>query len=163
MKIYTKTGDKGYTSLVSGRRVRKDDLRVEAYGTVDELHSFMGLLCRYIQDEKLRLFLQQQQHLLISIGGVLADDRQEIESPNLNQSIADIETWIDALSDKLPPLKHFIIVGNKEGVAEAHICRTVTRRAERRIINAAVEQESLLQYFNRLSDFFFIIARTLEI
>lgn len=166
MKIYTKTGDQGLTSLFGGKRVSKDDIRIEAYGTVDELNSFVGLLRDSIDLEDVRSVLHEVQSRLFDCGAILATDPDKnIVASNI--VIADIElleNTIDNYNNHLEELRSFILPGGKEIVSQAHICRVVSRRAERRVVSlqkvANIPQEVVI-YLNRLSDYFFILARYL--
>ena len=169
MKIYTKTGDKGTTSLVGGTRVPKTHIRLEAYGTVDELNSNLGLLITYLSDEQDRLFLQQVQDKLFVVGSHLATDQEKtrlnaisIITPAL---IEAVESEIDRLDNRLPPLSSFILPGGSRGAAVCHVCRTVCRRAERRILALSEQVEvssELLAYVNRLSDYLFVLSRKIN-
>lgn len=166
MKIYTKTGDAGQTGLFGGRRVSKSHIRVEAYGSVDELNAFIGLLYDSLSEEAVRELLRQVQHRLFSLGAALAADPTGTPiQPDLRPTdISALEEAIDAMSQELPPLQHFILPGGFPTVSLAHICRTICRRAERTVV-ALHEQETtpegVLQYLNRLSDYFFVLARYL--
>lgn len=167
MKIYTKTGDQGKTSLFGGRRISKDDLRIEAYGTVDELNSHLGLLCSMNLLPDLKIKLQKIQSYLFVIGANLAADPENIslKSPDLSDEQTQfLESEIDAMESHLTPLRFFILPGGDPMCAQAHLCRTVCRRAERRIV-ALSQIESvhdhILIYLNRLSDYFFVLARYL--
>ena len=169
-KLYTRTGDKGYTSLVGGQRVSKSSVRLESYGTVDELNSFVGLLMSEIgegRDLDTLLFIQNK---LFSVGSYLATDQSEpmdfvIESGITAEAVARIEGEIDRLDGEVPPMKSFVLPSGSRATAAAHVCRTVARRAERRIyalVGEGVEiEEQLLIFVNRLSDYFFILARCL--
>lgn len=168
LKIYTKTGDKGQTSLLGGKKVPKSHLRIESYGNVDELNSFIGLLKDH-HDVEARIknqFYWIQEHLF-SIGSVLAteSDYSGFELPKVSEvEIRQLEVWIDKASDELPELKNFILPGGHEVVSLCHVCRTVCRRAERSIIALAeVDQVEgdIIRFMNRLSDYFFIMARKL--
>lgn len=162
MAIYTKTGDNGYTSLASGTRVKKDDERVEIYGTIDELNSFIGLLYSLTKYDE----LIEIQKTLFSIGGYYANENAVIPYVK-EEDIEHIEFCIDCLEKSLPVLQSFILPG---GVAEAsisHICRTICRRAERRMVpfkQLADSSEVNLNvvYMNRLSDYFFLLARRIN-
>lgn len=166
-KVYTLTGDKGTTSLVGGQRVAKDDIRVEAYGTVDELNSHIGMLAHAIKDtnpdvEKLIFKIQNK---LFNLGAYLATEQSNVEAPVYGLSDDDVkavEAMIDTLDEQLPPMRGFILPGGNRAAVCCDICRTVTRRAERRVVTLASHQplNPLAQrYLNRLSDFFFILAR----
>lgn len=167
--VYTRTGDSGTTSLVGGTRVPKTHVRLEAYGTVDELSSQLGLLITYLSDEHDRDFLLQVQNLLFVIGSHLATDRTKTalrEASLLDPSaIERMEHEIDRLDSLLPPLKAFVLPGGGRAAAVCHVCRTVCRRAERRILALAETVETdpgLLAYVNRLSDYLFVLARKLN-
>lgn len=162
MKIYTKTGDKGMTSLVGGKRVEKDDARVEAYGTLDELQSFVGMLASATDEVQ----LEDIQRVLFEIGGYLA--YEDATSAGLtDEMIARLEQKIDRLSEELPPLRTFIIPGGTMAASICHVCRTVCRRAERRMttlrrtIDVELDDNAFI-YINRLSDYFFLLARKLN-
>ncbi len=167
-KIYTKSGDKGKTGLVGGQRVAKHHTRLESYGTVDELNSFVGLLQAEVSDEKLHQFLGELQYKLFDIGAYLATETKDLEKYKIvactAEDIKKIETLIDELTAELPQLKHFIMPGGHKTVALCHIVRTVCRRAERRVTllsETAEVEEVVLQYLNRLSDLLFVMARKL--
>lgn len=169
MKIYTKTGDKGTTSLVGGTRVPKTHIRLEAYGTVDELNSHLGLLVTYLLDEKDKAFLRQVQDRLFAVGSHLATDREKTELKAASvispEHVEMVEREIDRLDTLLPPLSAFILPGGSRGAAVCHICRTVCRRAERRILALAEQVEissELLAYVNRLSDYLFVLSRKMN-
>jgi len=165
-KIYTKTGDTGITSLIGGTRVSKNDLRIEAYGTVDELNSFLGLLRTYIEKEDIQEEIIQIQYFLFDIGAFLATDSAKKE-PLLSQELVRnqilvLENKIDVMQHQLPDLNKFIVPGGLNGVAMCHVCRTVCRRLERRLCDILKDSESeklILKYVNRLSDFLFIFGR----
>ena len=164
--IYTKTGDKGKTSLVGGKRVDKTHVRLDAYGTIDELNSFVGFLVCEVKDEELNEFLLFIQNKLFVVGSYLATEAeaQTPQSPPIitNADIQALETMMDAMDAKLPKLTRFILPGGSESAARAHICRTICRRAERNVYRVADEfpiHETILIFLNRLSDFFFLTAR----
>ena len=165
MKIYTKTGDEGMTSLVGGKRVKKCCARLDSYGSVDELNSFIGLLVTYITDEADIAFLQKIQGELFMVGGSLATDLSvsEARCEVSLAMISDIESEIDRLSVLLPPLRSFVVPGGSRAAALAHVCRTVCRRAERCVFALIEEggavEENVAVYLNRLSDYFFVLAR----
>ena len=166
--VYTKTGDKGTTSLVGGTRVAKTDVRLEAYGTVDELNSFLGVLVTYLADESDRLFMQQIQNKLFVVGGYLATDQEKTALPC--QISADdvkvMEQAIDEADEQLPPLKAFVLPGGSRGASVCHVCRTVCRRAERRILalnDLYPVSPELIAYVNRLSDYLFVLSRKINI
>ena len=164
MKIYTKKGDKGRTALFGGRRVSKAHLRVEAYGTVDELNSFIGLLRDHLDQEAQRTLLKEVQNRLFTIGSHLASDPKK--SPILpDLQAADVEMLeleMDRMDEDLPALKNFILPGGHPTVSYAHVCRTVSRRAERLVVALHQREpvaEFILEYLNRLSDYFFVLGR----
>ncbi|OJU50012.1 MAG: ATP:cob(I)alamin adenosyltransferase [Bacteroidales bacterium 45-6] len=162
--VYTKTGDGGKTSLVGGTRVPKTHVRLEAYGTVDELNSFVGLLVREVKDETLLNDLAFIQHKLFSVGGYLASEEDVSKNiPSITESdVTRLEDEMDRLDGLIPRLNRFVLPGGSEAAARAHICRTVCRRAERRIYDVSLEyqvEEQIFKFVNRLSDFFFVLAR----
>jgi cob(I)alamin adenosyltransferase len=161
-KIYTRTGDKGYTSLVGGKRVLKTDLRIEAYGTVDELNAFMAVLLDTIEDREDRDFLLRTQSNLFTLGAYLASENVEQLCDLAPEEVDVLEQEIDRIDELLQPQKTFILPGGTPSNSRAHVCRTVCRRAERHIyrLNEQVEIAAVvLQYVNRLSDYFFLFAR----
>lgn len=176
MKIYTKTGDKGETSLFGGGRVRKDHPRVAAYGEVDELNSFVGVLVASLnqlpktqqQDTSVALarFLQNLQNRLFDLGAELATgDEKFLEKLPRRISEFDVqllEQAIDAMQEHLKPLKNFILPGGSAAAAHAHVCRSVARRAERAMLSAGGVPLLLITYINRVSDYFFVLARHLN-
>lgn len=164
--LYTRTGDAGTTSLVGGERVLKDDIRIESYGTVDELNSHIGLLSALTDESNQREFLVYVQNKLFNIGAYLATachDGEMTECLGLGHDvIGKIEQEIDRLDTEVPPLHAFLLPGGNKAAAQAHICRTVCRRAERRIISLshqAYVDPLLLRFINRLSDYLFVLAR----
>ena len=166
-RIYTKTGDQGKTALFGGRRVAKNDLRVEAYGTVDELNSFIGLLRDSLEDSTHKSVLYEIQNRLFTVGATLASDPEKHPpTPDiLEEDITLLEREIDRMDAQLAPLKNFILPGGHTSVSVCHVCRTVCRRAERLVV--ALDQTGpveplVLQYLNRLSDYFFMLARQLS-
>lgn len=165
MKIYTKTGDAGYTSLIGGTRVPKYHLRIESYGTVDELNSYIGLISSQEIDEKDRLVLKEIQDRLFTIGSSLAADpeKSKMKIPDLQfEDVELLETEMDRMEAFLPQLKHFILPGGNSAVSFCHLARCVCRRAERITIelseNSFVEEKVKI-YLNRLSDYLFMLAR----
>lgn len=170
MKVYTKTGDRGQTSLVGGQRVSKSCDRLESYGTIDELNSHLGLLITYCNDAQDSAFLQGVQGNLFVVGGYLATDNSQRETRKGNivtpEVVAEVEEEIDRLQTQLPPLKLFILPGGSRAAATAHVCRTVCRRAERqiqRLIEGGCEVDKQVSaYVNRLSDYLFVLARKLN-
>lgn len=167
MKIYTKTGDKGETGLLGAARVRKNALRVEAYGEVDELNASLGFTCAALSNREMVGLLVGIQRDLFAVGAQLADVRtrkaQAMEKAALpEQKVADLEQTIDRIEEQLPPLKTFILQGGCEAGARMHLARTVCRRAERRIAALTEKEEVspvILAYMNRLSDLLFVLAR----
>lgn len=161
MRIYTKTGDKGLTSLANGERVRKTDARLECYGTADELNSWVGLL-RARTNKCYQEQLGEIQNKLFNLGALLAE--AEGDDWITRDDVAHVEAWIDSIQDGLEPMRAFILPGGSETVATCHLCRTVTRRLERMMV-ALYDDEPretvaiCLQWVNRLSDFWFVLAR----
>lgn len=170
MKIYTKTGDKGQTSLIGGKRIAKDDVRLEAYGTVDELNSWVGCLVAELPAGRDKTFLTRVQHVLFDLGSTLALDPGSGDAERYGISFppshtAALEAEIDRMSEALPPLRSFVLPGGTRQAALCHVCRTVCRRAERRMyaMNARYEVPGeVLAYVNRLSDYFFVLARSIN-
>ena len=170
MKLYTKTGDEGQTGLIGGTRVAKNDPRLEAYGTVDELNSFIGVICIHPIDDKVISFLHQIQNQLFTIGSHLATDISKVKLHTsailCDQVVTLIEQEIDRLDFGLPELTNFILPGGSMVGAQCHICRTITRRLERRLFDLneiQVVDKQILVYVNRLSDYFFVLSRYLTI
>lgn len=168
--IYTRSGDKGKTSLVGGARVSKTHVRLEAYGTVDELNSQLGLLYTYLTDEADKKTILWIQHKLFSVGSYLATDQTNttlhVESQISDTDIQRLENVIDETDAQLPPLKAFVIPGGVRGSAVCQVCRTVCRRAERRILDMAEEyevSEEVSAFINRLSDYLFVLARKMNL
>jgi cob(I)alamin adenosyltransferase len=165
MKIYTKTGDKGYTSLIGGARVTKHHLRIESYGTVDELNSYIGLIRDQEITENDKDILKQIQDRLFTIGSSLAADpeRSKMVIPDLHEAdIELLETEMDRMNETLPELRHFILPGGSNAVSFCHIARCVCRRAERLTVHLSEEStvdEKVNIYLNRLSDYLFTLAR----
>lgn len=164
--IYTRGGDKGSTALVGGTRVRKTHIRLESYGTVDELNSHIGWLHREVTDQESRDFLRYLQHKLFTVGSYLATET-ESKPPKeasiiTSSDIQRVENQIDKIDGGLPKLKRFVLPGGSEAGSRAHICRTIARRAERNAYRVADEypvSEEVLIFLNRLSDYFFVLAR----
>ncbi|WP_246943092.1 cob(I)yrinic acid a,c-diamide adenosyltransferase [Bacillus pinisoli] len=166
MKIYTKSGDKGTTSLVYGQRVAKHDSRVEAYGTCDEANSLIGLAVSYIEEEaaeelkKILEACQKIQTTIFHVGAELATPiGKEVKWKLTEADIEWLETLIDEWSEQLPPLTNFILPGGSRAGATLHLARTVIRRAERRAVLIEEVNPMVLSYLNRLSDFLFVAAR----
>lgn len=169
MKIYTKTGDKGLTSLIGGTRVPKFHLRIECYGTVDELNSYIGLIqCQEINTDD-QIFLKEIQDRLFTIGASLAADpeKSKMKIPDLFESdVILLEERMDQMNEILPDLKHFILPGGNTTVSYCHIARCICRRAERLTVQLASESivdEKMTVYLNRLSDYLFVLARKLNL
>lgn len=170
MKIYTKTGDNGQTSLIGGKRIGKDDVRLEAYGTVDELNSWVGCLAAELPAGHDKSFLTRVQYVLFDLGSMLALDPGSGDAERYGISFspshtAALEAEIDRMSEALPPLRSFVLPGGTRQAALCHVCRTVCRRAERRMyaMNARYEVPGeVLAYVNRLSDYFFVLARSIN-
>lgn len=167
-KVYTKTGDDGTTGLVGGTRVKKYDIRLDAYGTVDELNAYIGVLRSYELPDNVIQLLKQIQNKLFNIGSRLAsDEKGESFTANLviiEENIKTLEFAIDKFEETLPKLTHFILPGGDLTVAYCHVARTVCRRAERRITELSEQtkvQAEIIKYINRLSDFLFVLARKL--
>ena len=166
-KIYTKTGDKGKTSLIGGTKVPKSHLRIESYGTIDELNSYIGLSTDHINDASTKIFLKEVQDRLFTIGSSLACDPEKeplMKIPDLQPAdIVRLEQEIDKMEAELPPMKSFILPGGHVAVSTLHITRCVCRRAERICVHMQEEQlfidPLVLQYLNRLSDYLFVLSR----
>ncbi len=165
MKVYTKTGDKGTTALIGGRRVLKSDLRIEAYGTVDELNSYIGLLRDQKVDESDKDLFIEIQDRLFTLGAELATDPQKKQSKIpviVATDVERLENEMDVISESLPPLHAFILPGGDASVSFCHIARCVCRRAERLTValSEIAEVDALvLKYLNRLSDYLFVLSR----
>ena len=166
MKIYTKTGDRGDTRLFDGTKVRKHHNRVDAYGDIDELNSFIGAAASFLADAELATILADIQKDLFSVGAQLADPKfRERASGRFQlapERTAVLEQTIDRFETELPPLRQFILAGGGHAGALLHVARTVCRRAERRVVKLSEEVEvsaGVIEYLNRLSDFLFVIAR----
>lgn len=167
MKIYTKTGDSGETSLLSGKRVVKHHIRVESYGTIDELNSYIGLLRSQALDEATREILIRIQDRLFSLASILAAEGESpVELPEISEDdISFLEGEMDKISEKLPPLGQFILPGGHQVVAFCHIARTVCRRAERQLVRLSATAPLdgiLIRFVNRLSDYLFVLSRKLS-
>jgi len=175
MKIYTKTGDDGTTGLVGGTRLPKHDLRIDCYGTVDELNSYLGLVRDQAISKDSKTALLKIQEQLFIIGALLATDAEKLKDDSKRkrlgipflkgESITFLEAQIDAMNATLPALTHFIFPGGHQTVSFCHIARCICRRAERNVSKLNVEQPTqpeLLIYLNRLSDFLFVLARKLS-
>ena len=178
MKIYTKGGDEGLTSLSDGSRTRKDDSRIEVCGTLDELNAHIGLLNSLLlhndgtqlsDDFKNEhtLFLEQLQETLFSVGALVVSGKDSsLQHPVIVRNTMELETLIDRMDAELAPLLHFILPGGVQAAAQCHVCRTVCRRAERRMVALSAHYDALemvLPFMNRLSDYFFVLSRYLNI
>lgn len=170
MKIYTRTGDDGLTALFGGERVYKDDLRVDAYGQIDELNSFLGSLLDTLSHAEIIQFCENLQHVLFNIGSIIATPDAKMQSKLpvvLEQDIVYIEQCIDKYTEQLPLMTNFVLPAGHPQVSAAHICRTVCRRAERALVRLGQHTELnsqeiiCLKMLNRLSDYFFVLARFL--
>ena len=167
MKIYTKTGDTGNTSLIGGTKVPKSHLRIESYGTVDELNSYIGLANDLIQHHHSSLMLKEIQDRLFTIGSSLACDPDKeplMKIPDLKDSdVLLLESEIDQMNEALPPMKSFILPGGHQAVSTLHVARCICRRAERICVHMQQEQlfvdPLVIKYLNRLSDYLFVLSR----
>lgn len=167
MKVYTKTGDKGYTSLIGGTRVPKSSHRIDAYGTVDELNSWIGLLRDQEVNAIRRDLLKEVQDRLFTLGAALATDPTASHKPLpplLPEDVAILEQAMDEMDETLPRLQVFVLPGGHQAVSFCHLARTVCRRAERLVIalhaDAPVD-ELIITYLNRLSDYLFVLSRAM--
>lgn len=169
-KIYTRTGDKGATSLIGGTRVPKSHIRIESYGTIDELNSWLGLVGDYANNSAIREWLREIQDRLFTIGSVLATSPEKdikMKLPDLHQEdIAWLEERIDEMNTLLPEMRSFILPGGHPAGSAAHVARCVCRRAERICVGMQEQEEYIpdlvIPYINRLSDFLFVLARYLN-
>src|SRR5215468_4513394 len=166
IKIYTKVGDKGTTSLIGGTKVLKSDLRIEAYGTVDELNSYVGLCNDLLTDDHSKKILREIQDRLFTIGASLACDpakEPKMKIPDLKEEdVKLLENEIDRMNQFIPEMKNFVLPGGHPTVSHLHIARCVCRRAERccvRLDEANTEDDFIIKYLNRLSDYLFILSR----
>lgn len=161
VKIYTRTGDQGETSLYGGKRVAKHNLQVASYGTVDELNSCLGIVIAHLnEDDFLKQFLIKLQFDLLTIGSHLAGSRKSLDT--LDKRISEIEKMIDKMDEKLPSLKNFILPGGSKESSFTHLARSICRRTEREIIKLSKKvtiDRRIIMYLNRLSDFLFVLAR----
>ena len=169
MKIYTKTGDEGQTSLLGGSRVPKHHLRIETYGTVDELNSFLGLLRDQLKDEDQVKQIIRIQEQLFTIGSHLATEpgKHNIKLPEVHPEEVDyLEESIDLMNEVLPEMRNFVLPGGHPAVSTCHVVRCVCRRAERLAVHLSEEAEVnplILKYLNRLSDFLFVLSRKITL
>lgn len=171
MKIYTKTGDKGQTALYGGTRVSKASARVDAYGNIDELNSFIGFAKSEIKDDEVIRQLKKIQFDLFTLGSesatptdklMLANGKSRLTLMITDQEIEELENWMDEFEKELQPLQFFILPGGGKSATSLHICRTVCRRAERSLVFLNESEEvrpELIKYLNRLSDYLFVLAR----
>ena len=167
IKIYTKTGDKGKTSLIGGTKVPKSDLRIEAYGTIDELNSFMGLVSDQFNKSESVSIIREVQDRLFTIGSSLAcdpDKEPALKIPDLKEEdVVFLEKEIDKMNESLPPMKSFLIPGGHIAISTTHVARCVCRRAERICVNMQEQhmeiEPLIIKYLNRLSDYLFVLAR----
>lgn len=165
MKIYTKTGDDGSTSLFGGTRVQKNNIRINAYGTIDELNSIIGIAVSGDINDEIKFELENIQNVLFQIGSELASPenvKSNIIKRTSEEDVKNLETLIDKFDEKLPPLKNFILPGGNNSAAQLHFARTVCRRAERIIVELKefeLVSKNVLIYVNRLSDLLFVLAR----
>lgn len=163
-KIYTKTGDTGETSLWGGKRVPKNHIRIEACGTIDEANAVLGTVISQVSDPILHAQLERIQGMLFEIGAVLADPRARHTRPD-DGDVKELELAIDELTQKLPPLHHFILPGGTATASLIHLARTIVRRAERRTVTISLYENipsAILKYLNRLSDYLFVLARIIN-
>jgi len=170
MRVYTKTGDDGTSGLIGGTRVEKYDLRLESYGTIDELNSWLGMIRSQAVDESTNRILLSAQNNLFIIGARLASDGTRPELTNkltLNpEDITKLEFEMDRILDILPSMEHFVLPGGSNTVSYCHLARTVCRRAERRVCLLAKEvgiPSELIRYLNRLSDYLFVLSRKIAV
>jgi cob(I)alamin adenosyltransferase len=167
IKIYTKTGDKGSTSLIGGTKVPKSHVRIESYGTVDELNSWMGVVSDHVNDPGVRSVLKEIQDRLFTIGSSLACDPEKepkLKIPDLHDSdVTYLEQQIDKMNEQLPPMRAFVLPGGHPAVSFAHVARCVCRRAERICVGMQEEgmeiEQLVIMYLNRLSDYLFMLSR----
>ncbi|MBD0332123.1 MAG: cob(I)yrinic acid a,c-diamide adenosyltransferase [Chitinophagaceae bacterium] len=167
LKIYTKTGDKGRTSLLGGTKVSKSHIRIESYGTVDELNSWIGVVSDHVNDNAIKNMLREVQDRLFTIGSSLAfdpDKERKLKIPDLHETDVDfLEREIDRMNETLPEMKAFILPAGLPAVSFAHVARCVCRRAERICVTMKEEKTEVeplvIKYLNRLSDYLFVLAR----
>jgi len=167
MKIYTKGGDKGETALHGGKRVSKDIIRIEAYGTIDELNSFIGLADTVINDQKIKTVLNKIQNYLFVLGADLSspeiEENKKKNIPRITiEHCTDLEKKIDHFDSLNEELRNFILPGGDKGASLLHLCRTICRRGERKVVTLSKEEKigkNIIIFLNRLSDLFFVLAR----
>ncbi|ADY51202.1 ATP/cobalamin adenosyltransferase [Pseudopedobacter saltans DSM 12145] len=168
MKIYTKTGDKGYTSLIGGTRISKHHLRIESYGTIDELNSYLGLIKDQDIRDRDKEVLKEIQDRLFTIGALLASDPEKQTKKVPDLFISDVELLekeIDLMTEILPALRHFVLPGGTTASSFCHIARCVCRRAERLVVElseTSIVEKLVIMYLNRLSDYLFVLSRTIN-
>lgn len=179
MKIYTRSGDKGQTSLFDGSRVSKTDERIETLGELDELNARVGMLVRFIEDAKLidfieLEFLQKLQSLILDLGSEIANPRRsdvalakaeklsEGKYKDYSEYVTEMENRMDSMDENLDELKNFILPGGTKASSQAHLCRTQARKVERKLITLQYKNETSNKFLNRLSDYFFVLARFLN-
>lgn len=165
MKIYTKTGDKGTTALFGGKRVSKADLRIDTYGTIDELNSWIGMVRDLEVNQKRKDILVEIQDRLFTVGSILATEpgNTKVKIPSLTEAdILFLEKEIDAMDAALPPMRFFVLPGGHTAISHCHVARTVCRRSERLIIALHAQEtvpDEVIKYINRLSDYLFVLSR----
>lgn len=168
MKIYTKKGDKGSTGLIGGARVSKGNPQIEAYGTVDELNSYLGIVIEYLntKDSKDQLIWIQNQLFVLGSTFATSSEGTKMKMPNLSENdINQLEEWIDKMQETLPELTHFILPGGNLGNAHCHVARCICRRAERKAVEAEQDTEDWkigIAFLNRLSDYLFVLCRKIS-
>jgi cob(I)alamin adenosyltransferase len=169
MKIYTKTGDRGSTSLLGGSRVPKHHLRIESYGTLDELNSYIGLLRDQQPSADVCRQLLEIQDRLFTLGSLLASEpgKSKVKIPEISENdVVYLENCIDHMNETLPEMRNFVLPGGHQAVSVCHVARCVCRRAERIIVHLSEESEVpavVLEYMNRLSDYLFVLSRKLTL
>jgi len=169
IKIYTKTGDLGKTSLIGGTKVPKSHIRIDTYGTVDELNSWIGVVSDYTPDEQIKAILKEIQDRLFTVGSSLACDPEKeplMKIPDLKESdIEFLEKQMDAMNEELPAMKFFVLPGGHLAISQCHVARCVCRRAERCCVNMQEQdifvEPLVIKYLNRLSDYLFVLSRYL--
>lgn len=167
MKVYTKKGDQGTTGLIGGTRILKSSLRIEAYGTVDELNSHIGLLRDLAEEEELTAQLLEIQDRLFTLGSHLAADpvKSKMKLPDISsEDVGNLEKWMDKMDEELDPMRFFVLPGGHTTVSFSHIARCVCRRAERIVVDLNQSEPIdpvIMKYLNRLSDYIFVLSRKL--
>ena len=161
-RVVTKTGDRGETALIGGARSLKSSLRVQSYGEVDELNSWLGLAVHHLQDRQLKTALEHIQHRLFTVGADLAAPFPVAVPRVTEEHVRELENAMEGFMDELPPLEEFVLPGGGAAGSTLHLARAVARRAERAVVGLAAEEEvnpQAIIYLNRLSDFLFVLAR----